>query len=69
MEYALTMDTIKQQLLSRKIVIFDLNGWISTNKLELNLDITYYKDWNWALREVQHDFDVVDRLCVPAVEG
>ena len=47
-EYSLTVDAIKKQLLSRKIVNLALDGWISTNKLGIMSVIAYYMDRNWA---------------------
>jgi len=61
-EYALTVYAIKKQLLSRNKVSLALDGWTSTNKLAITLVIAHYMDQKWALREVQLEFDEVDRL-------
>jgi len=61
-DYALTVDAIKKQLLSRNTVSIALDGWTSTNKLAIMSVIAYSIDRNWALREVQLTFDEVDRL-------
>ena len=61
-EYALTVDAIKKQLLSRNKVSLSLDRWTSTNKLAIPSVIAYYMDRNWALCEVQLTFDEVDRL-------
>jgi len=59
-EYPLTVDAIKRQLRLRNKVSLALDGWTSTNKLAITSVIAYYMDRNWALREVQLDFDEVD---------
>ena len=61
-EYALTVNTIKKQLLSRNEVGLALDWWTSTNRLAITLGNACYMDRNWALREVRLAFDVVDRL-------
>jgi len=61
-EYALTADAIKKQLKIRNKVSLALDGWTSTNKLAITSVIAYYMDRNWALREVQLAFEVIDRL-------
>jgi len=61
-EYALTVDAIKKQLPSCNNVSLVLDGWTSPNKLAISSVVAYYIDRNWALREVQHAFDEVDRL-------
>jgi len=61
-EYALTVDAIKKQVLSRNKVSLGLDGWTSTNKLAITSVIAYHMDSNWALREVQLAFDEVDNL-------
>jgi len=61
-EYALTVDAIKKQLLSRNKVSLDLHGWIWTNKVAITSDIAYYIDRNWALGKVQFAFDEVNHL-------
>jgi len=68
-EYALTVDAIKKQLLWQNKVSFALEGWTSTNQLAIMLVIVYYMDQNWALREVQLAFDVVDRLIFSRFES
>jgi hypothetical protein len=59
-EYTLTVDTIKKQSPSRNKVSLAIDGWTSTNKLEITSVIAYDMDRNWALREVQLAFDKVD---------
>jgi hypothetical protein len=61
-EYALTADAIKKQLRLQNEVSIALDGWTSTNILAITLVITYNMDQNWALREAQLTFDVVNRL-------
>jgi hypothetical protein len=61
-EYALTVDVIKKQLPIRNKVSLALDGWTSTNKLAITSVIAYYTDRNWAIREVQHAFNEVNRL-------
>jgi hypothetical protein len=61
-EYTLTVDAIKKQLPIRNKVSLALDGWTSTNKLAITSVIAYNMDRNWALREVQHTFDEVNRL-------
>jgi hypothetical protein len=56
------MDAIKKQLPIRNNVSLTLDTWTSTNKFAITSVIDYYMDRNWALREVQLAFDVVDRL-------
>ena len=60
--YALTVDAIKKQLLSRNKASLALDGWTSMNKLGITSVIAYYMDWNWALREFQLTFDEVNLL-------
>jgi len=60
--YSLTMDSIIKQLPSWNTVSLALDGWTSTNKSSINSVIAYYMNWNWALRDVQLAFDVVDCL-------
>jgi len=60
--HALTVDAIEKQLPIRNKVSLALDGWTSTNKLAITSVLGYYKDRNWALREVQLIFDEVDRL-------
>jgi len=59
-EYALTVDLITKQLLSRKKVSLALDGWTSTNKLAITLVIADSMSRNWALRDVQLVFDQGD---------
>jgi len=61
-EYALTVDAIEMQLPLRNDVSLALNGWTSTNKLAITSVYANFMDRNWALREVQHDFNEVDCL-------
>jgi hypothetical protein len=61
-EYALTVDAMKKQLPTQNRVSLALDGWTSTNKLAITSLIGYYKDRNWALREVQLAFNEVDAL-------
>ena len=63
-EYALAVDSIKKQLLSRNKVTLALDGWTSTNKLAITSVIDFNMDPNWGLREVQLTFDEVDRVFV-----
>jgi len=58
-EYSLRVDAIKKQLPSRNKVSLALDGWTSTNKLEIASVIAYYIEQNWAVREVQLAFDEV----------
>jgi hypothetical protein len=48
-EYALTVDTIIKQLLSRKEDSLALDGWTSTTKLALTSVITSGMNGKWAL--------------------
>ena len=64
-EYALMVDAIRKQLLSRNKVRLALDGWTSTNKLIITSVIAYHVDRNRALREVQLAFDDVDHLFFP----
>jgi len=59
-EYTMTLDAIKKQLRSRKKVSLALDGWTLRRKLALTSVCDYYKDRNWASREVQLAFDEVD---------
>jgi len=68
-EYALTVDAIKTQLLSRNKVTLALDGWTSLNKRAITLVIAYYMDRYWALREVQLASDEVDRLFLSSFES
>ena len=68
-EYALRVDAIKKQLLSRTIVCLALDGWTSTNKSAITSGIANYMDRNWALYEVQLTFNKVDRLFVSHFES
>ena len=43
-ENALTMDVIRKELPSQNRVSLALDGWTSTNKLFILLDIAYYMD-------------------------
>jgi hypothetical protein len=61
-EYALTVDSIKKQLLVRNPVSLALDSWTSTNKLPIKSVISYYMARNWALCEVQLAFVEVDGL-------
>jgi len=61
-ECVLTLDSIRKQLPSRNEVSLALEGWTSTNKLVIMSVITYTEDYNWAMYEVQLDFDEVDNL-------
>jgi len=61
-EYSLTVGASKKQLPSRNEVSEALNGWTLTNILAIISVIDYYVDQNWALREVQCQFEVVDSL-------
>jgi hypothetical protein len=62
MEYAQTVDAIKEQLLSQNEVSLVLDGWTSTNKFPITLVIAYYMDRNRALRAVHLAIDEVDHL-------
>ena len=68
-EYALPVDAITKQLLSRNKVSVALDGLTSTNKLTITSVIAYYMDRNWALREVQLTFDEVNLLCFSHFES
>ena len=61
-EYELTVHAIKKQLLVRNKVSIALDGWTSTNKLDIPLVIVYYMDRYRTLHEVQLTFDEVDAL-------
>jgi len=61
-EYALTVDAIEKQLPLRKEVSLALDGWTSTNKLDMQSVIAHYRNETWVLREVHLAFDEVDRL-------
>jgi len=56
------VDAITKQLPTRNKVSLALDGWTSTNKLAIMAVIAYYKDHNWAMREVQLAFDEVSSL-------
>jgi hypothetical protein len=58
----MTKGAIKMQLLSRNKVSLALDGRTPTNTLAITSVIAYYVDRHWALREVELDFDEVDRL-------
>jgi len=66
---AMTMNAIKKQLPSRNTVSLALDRLTSTNKLAIQSVIAYYMDRNWALRQVQLDFDEVDRLFLSGSES
>jgi hypothetical protein len=68
-EYALTVDAIKKQLPIRNKASLALDSWTSTNNLAITSVIAYYIDGNWALREVQLDFDEVNRLFCSCFES
>ena len=68
-EYALGVDAIRKQLLSRNEVSLALDGWTSTNKLTITSVIPYCMDWNLALHEVELAFDEVDRLFFSTFES
>jgi len=59
-EYTLTVDAIKKEVPSTNKVSLALDGWTSTNELAITSVIAYYRDRNWALREVQLAFNEVD---------
>jgi len=61
-ECALTVDAIKKKLPSCDKVTLALDGWTSPKTLAVSSVIAYYKDRNWALREVQLAFNEVDCL-------
>jgi hypothetical protein len=63
------VDAIKKQLPLGNKVSLALDGWTSTNKLEIMSVIAYYMDRNWALREVQLAFDEVHRLFISHFEN
>jgi hypothetical protein len=56
------VDAIKKHVPLLNKVCLASNGWTSMNKLAITLVNAYNMDQNWALREVQLDFDQVDRL-------
>jgi hypothetical protein len=61
-EYALTVDAIKKQLLSRNKVCLVLDRWTSSNKLAIMSIIVYYMDRNRVLHEAHLAFDEVHHL-------
>jgi len=67
-EYAMTVDGIPKQFPSRNRVSLPLDGWTSMNKLAIRSVIAYYRDRNWAIREVQLGFYKLDRLFFSAFE-
>jgi len=58
-EYALTVNAIEKQLLSRNKVSLTLEGWMSMNKLAIMSVIADFMDRNGALRTVQPTNDEV----------
>jgi len=60
--YALTVDAMKNPLPSRNNVSLALDGWTSTNKLEITLVIANYMDRKGGFHELQLAFDEVDHL-------
>jgi hypothetical protein len=46
-----------------------MDGWTLTNKLALMLDIAYYMNQNWVLRNMQLELDVVDSPFVSYFES
>jgi len=61
-EYALTVDAIEKQLLSRNKVSLALDRWTSMCKLSITSVIAYYMDQKWAFHEAQLMVDEVDGL-------
>jgi len=68
-EYALSVDAIEKQLMSRNKVSLAFDGWTSTNKLAITSVITYFINLNSALCEVQLAFNEVDRLFFSCFES
>jgi hypothetical protein len=61
-EDAQSGDAIKKQLPKRNKVSLALEGWTSTNHLDITSFTAYHMDRNWALHEVELAFNEVDRL-------
>ena len=68
-EYALTLDRIKTQLLSRNTVSLDLDECRSPNKLGISSVIAYNMDRDRAFQEVQFAFAADDRLFLSRFES
>jgi len=68
-DYALTVDAIKKQLPSPNNDSSTMDGWTSTNTINIMLVIAYYLERNWALWEVQLTSDEVDRLFFSSFES
>jgi len=68
-EYALTVDAINKQFLSRNTVSLALDRWTSTNKPAIMFVIACYIGRIEAFREVRLDFNEVDRLFVSCFES
>jgi len=68
-EYALTVNAIQKQLPSLNKVSVAFDGWTSRNVLAIMSVIAYYMDRNWALREVQLDFNEDDHLFLSSFES
>jgi len=61
-DYALIVHAIKNQLPSWNTVSLALDGWTSTHKLAITSIISFFRDRNGALSEVQLAFNEVDHL-------
>jgi hypothetical protein len=67
-EYALTLDAITKQMLSRNKVCVPSDKQTSTTKLAITAVIAYCMDRNYALRELELTVDEVDCVFFSAVE-
>jgi len=69
MEYTLTVDEIKKQLLSRNELSLALDGWTSTNTRAITLGIAYYTVRNWELCQIHLAFNHFDSQFFPLFES
>jgi hypothetical protein len=68
-EYALSVDSINNQLLSENLDNLLLDGWTSMYKLAITALIAYGMDRDWASREGQLAFGDVEHLSFSTLEN